>query len=156
MWAFQVFWIVMTCISDLFIYYSFCRIQGLFIKDSNSLAFYNFVNNSTIQLGIKERGGRKRWVAFPTWLHRIMFTCLDCTAIAYRVKKWWRHKKLFFFFAFQHFKYHISVEHDEKPPQSKFGGNQFMGTRDMAAWIPNYLMCEGFSSCPTEIWLWKC
>ena len=31
----------------------------------------------------------------------------------------------------------MSVEHDEKPPQPKFGGNQFMGARDMTAWIPN-------------------
>ena len=41
------------------------------------------------------------------------------------------HKKLFF--AFQHFGYHVSVEHDEKHPQPKLGGNQFMGARDMAA-----------------------
>ncbi|XP_072045442.1 splicing factor 3A subunit 1-like [Amphiura filiformis] len=34
--------------------------EGLFIKDSNSLAFYNFTNHSTIHLGLKERGGRKR------------------------------------------------------------------------------------------------
>ena len=27
-------------------------------------------------------------------------------------------------------------EHDEKHPQPKFGGNQFMGAWDMAAWIP--------------------
>ena len=40
-------------------------------------------------------------------------------------------KKLFF--AFQRFGYHVSVEHDEKHPQPKFGGNPFMGTRDMAA-----------------------
>ena len=31
------------------------------------------------------------------------------------------------FFAFQHFGYHVSVEHDEKHPQPKFGGNRFMG-----------------------------
>ena len=37
------------------------------------------------------------------------------------------------FFAFQHFEYQISVEHDEKPPQPKFGGNRFIGARDMAA-----------------------
>ena len=41
------------------------------------------------------------------------------------------HKKLVF--AFQHFGYHISVEHDEKHPQSKFGGARCMGARDMAA-----------------------
>ena len=38
-----------------------------------------------------------------------------------------------FFFAFQWFGNHVSVEHDEKHPHPKFGGNQFMGTRDMAA-----------------------
>ena len=32
--------------------------------------------------------------------------------------------------------FQISVEHDEKPPQPKFGGYRFMGARDMAAWIP--------------------
>ena len=37
------------------------------------------------------------------------------------------------FFAFQRFEYHISVEHDDKPKQPKFGGNRFMGARDMAA-----------------------
>ena len=42
-------------------------------------------------------------------------------------------KKTFFFFGIQHFEYYISVEHDEKPPQPKFGGNQFMEARDMAA-----------------------
>ena len=44
-----------------------------------------------------------------------------------------RHKKLFFFFAFQRIEYLISVEHDEKPPQLKFSGNRFMGPRDVAA-----------------------
>ena len=29
-----------------------------------------------------------------------------------------------FFFAFQHFEYHISVEHDVKPPQPKFAGKR--------------------------------
>ena len=37
------------------------------------------------------------------------------------------------FFAFQRFGYHVSVEHDEKHPQSKYGGDPFMGARDMAA-----------------------
>ena len=35
-----------------------------------------------------------------------------------------------FFFLFQRFGYHVSVEHDEKHPQPKFGGNRFMGARD--------------------------
>ena len=39
------------------------------------------------------------------------------------------------FFLFQHFEYYISVEHDKKPPHPKFGGNRFIGARDMAAWI---------------------
>lgn len=34
--------------------------DGLFIKDSNTLAFYNFVNGGTVQLQLKERGGRKK------------------------------------------------------------------------------------------------
>ena len=38
-----------------------------------------------------------------------------------------------FFFSFQRFGYHVSVEHDEKHPQHRFGGNRFMGARDMAA-----------------------
>ncbi|XP_038052884.1 splicing factor 3A subunit 1-like [Patiria miniata] len=36
------------------------QFDGLFVKDSNSLAFYNFINGCTLQLGLKERGGRKR------------------------------------------------------------------------------------------------
>ncbi|XP_022099514.1 splicing factor 3A subunit 1-like [Acanthaster planci] len=36
------------------------QFEGLFVKDSNSLAFYNFSNGCTLQLGLKERGGRKR------------------------------------------------------------------------------------------------
>ena len=41
------------------------------------------------------------------------------------------------FFGFHCFGYHVSVEHGEKHPQPKLGGNRFMGARDMAAWIPN-------------------
>ena len=37
------------------------------------------------------------------------------------------------FFAFRHFGHHVSVEHDIKHPQPKFGGNRFMGAQDMAA-----------------------
>ena len=37
------------------------------------------------------------------------------------------------FFAFQWFGYLVSVEHGEKHLQPKFGGNRFMGARDMAA-----------------------
>ncbi|KAG1714369.1 Splicing factor 3A subunit 1 [Nymphon striatum] len=33
---------------------------GIFIKDSNSLAFYNFAPGPLVQLQVKERGGRKK------------------------------------------------------------------------------------------------
>ncbi|KAG7273787.1 hypothetical protein CRUP_012805 [Coryphaenoides rupestris] len=33
--------------------------QGIFIKDSNSLAYYNMTNGAIIHLALKERGGRK-------------------------------------------------------------------------------------------------
>ena len=36
-------------------------------------------------------------------------------------------------FAFQRFGYYVSMEHDEKHPQSKFGGDRFMEAQDMAA-----------------------
>ena len=67
--------------------------------------------------------------------------------IVYWIPKWWRHKNFFFFlFPFQRFKYHISVKHDEKPPQFKFGGNRFMRAWIMAAWIrnkPQWNQCIG-------------
>jgi len=34
--------------------------DGMFIKDTNSLAFYNIPNDATIHLQMKERGGRKK------------------------------------------------------------------------------------------------
>nr|XP_033811585.1 splicing factor 3A subunit 1 isoform X2 [Geotrypetes seraphini] len=34
--------------------------EGIFIKDSNSLAYYNMINGSVIHLALKERGGRKK------------------------------------------------------------------------------------------------
>jgi len=34
--------------------------DGLFLKDSNSLAFYNVTPGSVFQLQVKERGGRKK------------------------------------------------------------------------------------------------
>lgn len=34
--------------------------EGIFIKDSNSLAYYNMSNGSVIHLALKERGGRKK------------------------------------------------------------------------------------------------
>ncbi|XP_059145516.1 splicing factor 3A subunit 1-like [Physella acuta] len=36
------------------------QFEGMFIKDSNSLAFYNFLNGAAVQLQLKERGGRKK------------------------------------------------------------------------------------------------
>lgn len=35
------------------------QLQGIFLKDSNSLAFYNMTNATTLALQVKERGGRK-------------------------------------------------------------------------------------------------
>ena len=37
-------------------------LQGIFIKDSNSLAYYNVTPASIVQLQLKERGGRKKWL----------------------------------------------------------------------------------------------
>ncbi|XP_043924458.1 splicing factor 3A subunit 1 [Protopterus annectens] len=34
--------------------------EGIFIKDSNSMAYYNMTNGSIIHLALKERGGRKK------------------------------------------------------------------------------------------------
>lgn len=34
--------------------------EGIFIKDSNSLAYYNMTSGSLIHLALKERGGRKK------------------------------------------------------------------------------------------------
>jgi len=34
--------------------------EGMFIKDSNTLAYYNMIEGSIIQLALKERGGRKK------------------------------------------------------------------------------------------------
>ncbi|XP_030592957.1 splicing factor 3A subunit 1 [Archocentrus centrarchus] len=36
------------------------QFEGIFIKDSNSLAYYNMSNGSIIHLALKERGGRKK------------------------------------------------------------------------------------------------
>ena len=38
-----------------------------------------------------------------------------------------------FFFSIQRFEYHLSMEHDDKYPQLKFGGNRLMGAYDMTA-----------------------
>lgn len=34
--------------------------QGLFFKDTNTLAYYNVPPGAAIQLQVKERGGRKK------------------------------------------------------------------------------------------------
>jgi splicing factor 3A subunit 1 len=34
--------------------------EGIFFKDSNSVAYYNLLSGATIQLQVKERGGRKK------------------------------------------------------------------------------------------------
>lgn len=34
--------------------------EGMFFKDNNSVAFYNLLSGTTVQLQIKERGGRKK------------------------------------------------------------------------------------------------
>eukprot|EP00795_Rhopilema_esculentum_P012737 gene12737-3463_t len=36
------------------------QIETMFIKDSNTLAFYNFTSNTVVGLQLKERGGRKK------------------------------------------------------------------------------------------------
>ena len=38
----------------------FLSLQGIFIKDSNTLAYYNVIPTSVVQLQLKERGGRKK------------------------------------------------------------------------------------------------
>ena len=71
----------------------------------------------------------------PTLLPSTFNTCHHLTKGAMLSTKVWRHQK-YFFSIFMIF-FHISVEHDEKPPHTKFGGNRFMGAQDMAAWIQN-------------------
>lgn len=36
------------------------QLEGMFVKDANTLAFYNFTPSSIVQLQLKERGGRKK------------------------------------------------------------------------------------------------
>lgn len=36
------------------------QLEGMFIKDSNSLAYYNISSNSVVSLQLKERGGRRK------------------------------------------------------------------------------------------------
>lgn len=41
-------------------YILFAHTQGMFFKDSNTIAFYNLLSGTTVHLLIKERGGRKK------------------------------------------------------------------------------------------------
>ena len=53
---------------------------------------------------------------------------------------WMRHPSddvTIFFSPFQRFEYQTLVEHDEKPPQPKFGVNWFIGAWNMAKWKPD-------------------
>lgn len=43
------------CVSTILFHF-----QGIFFKDSNSLAFYNMLSGAMVQLQLKERGGRKK------------------------------------------------------------------------------------------------
>lgn len=36
------------------------QLDGMFMKDSNTLAYYNFTPKCAVQLQVKERGGRKK------------------------------------------------------------------------------------------------
>ena len=36
------------------------QLDGMFMKDSNTLAYYNFTRMCVVQLQVKERGGRKK------------------------------------------------------------------------------------------------
>ena len=40
--------------------YFFVSLQGVFLKDSNSLGFYNVIPATIVSLALKERGGRKK------------------------------------------------------------------------------------------------
>lgn len=41
-------------------YICFVSLQGMFFKDSNTMAFYNLLSGTTVHLQVKERGGRKK------------------------------------------------------------------------------------------------
>ena len=66
----------------------------------------------------------------------ILVTMIHFEQRSYRVPKCDVIKKNFFFLHFSIFMIfflHISVEHDEKPPHTKFDMNRFMVAQDMAA-----------------------
>ena len=44
----------------LILVFSASFLQTLFIKDSNTLGFYNFTSETVVLLGLKERGGRRK------------------------------------------------------------------------------------------------
>lgn len=62
-----------TC--NKYIYLCVFFLQGIFIKDSNSLAYYNMNNGATIHLALKERGGRKKWFPSLYLTVGIMWSC---------------------------------------------------------------------------------
>lgn len=41
-------------------YFNCISLQGMFFKDSNTMAFYNLLSGTTVHLQVKERGGRKK------------------------------------------------------------------------------------------------
>lgn len=41
-------------------YFICVSLQGMFFKDSNTMAFYNLLSGTTVHLQVKERGGRKK------------------------------------------------------------------------------------------------
>ena len=64
------------------------------------------------------------------------FTAIDCNVKACSIEYQSVTSSKIFFFVFQHFHdffLQISVEHDEKPPHTKFDMNRFMVAQDMAA-----------------------
>ena len=63
---------VQKTVAYLLSYLCFFYLQGIFIKDSNSLAYYNVTPASVVQLQLKERGGRKKWLN-SNWLHFVPF-----------------------------------------------------------------------------------
>lgn len=52
----RVFFIYIYSINDYISVY----FQGMFFKDSNTMAFYNLLSGTTVHLQVKERGGRKK------------------------------------------------------------------------------------------------
>lgn len=66
----------LCCFPHLFSFVFF--LQGIFIKDSNSLAYYNVTPSSVVQLQLKERGGRKKWET--TYIPCVIFVFNICSS----------------------------------------------------------------------------